>query len=915
MSATTVGTIGLNMVLNSAGFKRSMQNVQSQANTASQKMAASFRKIGASIAAAFSAKMIASFGKSCIDLGSDLAEVQNVVDVTFSSMSNSVNEWAKNAAKSYGLSETMAKKYVGTFGSMAEAFGFTEKQSYDMATTLTGLTGDVASFYNLTQDEAYTKLKSVFSGETESLKDLGVVMTQSALDSYALANGYGKTISAMTEAEKVTLRYKFVQDQLKNATGDFARTQDSWANQTRILQLRFDSLKATIGQGLINAFTPVIKVVNSLIDRLTTVSEKFKALTEQIFGSAGNSAEAAAGSIASATNSVNSLTGEAEGSSSALDGIADSAEKAKRSIAGFDKLNIISENKTDSASNTPTSTATSNVSGSNVTSNVANTANKGLNNAFKNLYEKSGFKTFVDNVQKGINKVDWSAIGENCKSIFQNSVPIVKTSLEQIRKVGAAKLGAIGSMFGALATVGGKSFQTLSGSIAKWLDKDSQKIKTFINNIGNNLTAGYNNLSAFWDNLGTVVGNSIDEMRPTMENAISDLLGGLTTFAGNVGEICSEAFSIATANLVTWIENDEAEFTEFFNNIQGSVADVMSFIGGVFEDIGTILGDWWNGEGGKEIFDNVCQMFTDIGTTLMNVYNEWIQPAIDFIIDIFQSAWDNCLRPIFDKLVSFFGKICECISTVWNNFLSPLVNWIVEAAAPKIESILTAVKNVFDTVFTFIGDIIGSVIDYFSGLIDFLTGVFSLDFEKMCDGLNEMTSATWDAIWGTIKFVVNLIIDGINLLWTGIYNVAKGVVDSIGGIAGAIGNIFGQDWHFSMPDDVPLIPKLAKGGIVKAPTLAVVGDNAGANTGNPEVIAPLNKLQTMINNSGGQDVAILTQILDYLKRIYEMFIIFRNNGGNMYEFVAKLNNSTLFNEIVNENELYKKRHNGKSAFL
>ena len=117
------------------------------------------------------------------------------------------------------------------------------------------------------QDEAYTKLKSVFTGETESLKDLGVVMTQTALDSYALANGFGKTTAQMSEAEKVALRYQFVQEQLALANGDFARTSDGWANQVRILSLQFQSLKASIGQGLINVFTPVLKMINTLIGR------------------------------------------------------------------------------------------------------------------------------------------------------------------------------------------------------------------------------------------------------------------------------------------------------------------------------------------------------------------------------------------------------------------------------------------------------------------------------------------------------------------------------------------------------------------------------------------------------------------------------------------------------------------------
>ena len=86
---------------------------------------------------------------------------------------------------------------------MTKAFGFNEQKAYEMSTALTSLAGDVASFYNISQDEAYTKLKSVFTGETETLKDLGVVMTQSALDAYAMANGFGKTTQEMSEAEKV----------------------------------------------------------------------------------------------------------------------------------------------------------------------------------------------------------------------------------------------------------------------------------------------------------------------------------------------------------------------------------------------------------------------------------------------------------------------------------------------------------------------------------------------------------------------------------------------------------------------------------------------------------------------------------------------------------------------------------------
>ena len=209
MSTESVGQIGLDLVVNQNQFDRQMRGITNIAS-----------KAGKILAGAFAIKKITEFTSACLDLGSDLAEVQNVVDVTFSKMNEQVNNFAQNAVFQFGLSETMAKQYTGTFGAMAKAFGFVESEAYAMSTTLTGLAGDVASFYNITQGEAYTKLKSVFTGETESLKDLGVVMTQTALDQYALANGYGKTTAKMTEQEKVALRYAFVQQQLSLAQGE-----------------------------------------------------------------------------------------------------------------------------------------------------------------------------------------------------------------------------------------------------------------------------------------------------------------------------------------------------------------------------------------------------------------------------------------------------------------------------------------------------------------------------------------------------------------------------------------------------------------------------------------------------------------------------------------------------------------------
>lgn len=326
-------------------YREQMEKVKAQTSQVADRVerqtariSQSWKKVGAVVASVLSIGAIVAFGKSCIDLGSNLAEVQNVVDVTFGSMSGRVDAFAKDAAKSFGLSETMAKKYMGTYGAMAKSFGITGNAGYEMSAAITGLTGDVASFYNLSQDEAYTKLKSIFTGETESLKDLGVVMTQTALDQYALNEGLGKTTNKMTEQEKVLLRYRFVMSQLSDASGDFARTSNSWANQVRVLQLQFESLKATIGQGLINAFTPVITVINAILEKLQTLANYFKAFTEAIFGDASGSGGGVSGSMDSAAGSSGQIADN-------MGSAAGSAKELNRQLAKFDELNNLSSSR------------------------------------------------------------------------------------------------------------------------------------------------------------------------------------------------------------------------------------------------------------------------------------------------------------------------------------------------------------------------------------------------------------------------------------------------------------------------------------------------------------------------------------------------------------------------------------------
>lgn len=400
------------------------------------------KRIGFLVGSAFAVGKLIQFGKESIELGSDLAEVQNVVDVTFTTMSDKVNEFAKNAMTSAGLSETMAKRYVGTFGAMSKSFGFSEAQAYDMSTALTQLTGDVASFYNISQDLAYIKLKSVFTGETETLKDLGVVMTQSALDQYALANGYSKTTSAMTEQEKVALRLAFVQKQLSAASGDFIRTSDSWANQVRVMQLQLQSLKATVGQGLINIFTPVLKVINILLGKLATLANAFKSFTELITGkkSSGQTSGSGAGlagtdAIADTADQYGQAADNAEQLADATNDTAKATKKAnketKNYLSSLDEVHKASS--TEGASSIPSGSGSGGTGsgGGGLPSSVGSVDYGSLaegENALDKISDSA--KKLADLLKKL-----WKPFQDAWKKEGKNTINAAKTALDGLKKL------------------------------------------------------------------------------------------------------------------------------------------------------------------------------------------------------------------------------------------------------------------------------------------------------------------------------------------------------------------------------------------------------------------------------------------------------------------------------------------------
>lgn len=206
---------------------------------------------------------VAGLGTAAVKFASDFDENMNKVDVAFGDNADEVKAWSEIATKQFGLSQNAALEAASLFGDMGTSMGMSTEEAAAMATSLAGLAGDLSSFKNVDIQQAMTALNGVFTGETESLKRLGVVMTQTNLDEFASKTG--RVYSEMSQAEKVALRYEYVMSQTTNAQGDYARTSDGTANSLRTMQASLDNLAVAFGQELLPMITPVINKITEMI--------------------------------------------------------------------------------------------------------------------------------------------------------------------------------------------------------------------------------------------------------------------------------------------------------------------------------------------------------------------------------------------------------------------------------------------------------------------------------------------------------------------------------------------------------------------------------------------------------------------------------------------------------------------------
>lgn len=782
--------------------------------------------------------------KNAINYSSDLAEAQNTVTQGFGSLSYMADDFASNSVQAFGMSALSAKKMSGQFAAMGRSLGVVPERAAEMSLSLTGLAGDLASFWNVSHDVAQTALESVFTGETESLKKFAVVMTQANLQQFAYSKGINKSVSAMTQAEQAQLRYAYVMEATAVAHGDFSRTSNEWAGQTRILAGQFQNLAGIIGGGLKAAFLPVITVINALMAKIISLANLISSFIGKLFGVKPQAASAGAG-LSEMAESAGSLGNNMDAAAGGIGEIGDAAKKSQKSlngfIAGWHEVNNMTSNE--------------GAGGSGGGGGAGSLPDMALPEKYElDITAEDEASPVIEDIRKRLLELSslfskGFRVGLGDMSVFDSirqNIQSIRASFEEIFSDGRVAtafnhmLDALaynaGAKVGSFVSVGSTIVDNITGGISLYLGKSKENIQSWLISMFDITAQSDTILTNFQMALADIFtvfrSEPAKQITADIIQVFADGFMGATELAGRLGTSILDM-------ILTPITENSSGFKEALSNTLGPISEVLTALANSFSQTWSEINQMYK----KHIapmFSSIRDGLSEVIETLLSGYNTYFAPVLDSLAGKFSEVWGDHIQPLLSSFIDLFGEVGTFVENVWKSVFQPLLNWVADKIFPVISPVLEGIGTLVLTVFAGIADTLNGFITVATGVIGFVNGVFSGDWSKAWEGVKTVFKGVWDAMPDFIKGPIKLIIgfvnsmigaieNGINFVVRGMNNLQFDVPDWVPGIGG---ETFGFDLN---EISLPRIPQLARGGVLEKGQVGLLEGNGA------EAVVPLEK--------------------------------------------------------------------------
>lgn len=686
---------------------------------------------------------LANLGKSAIGFGSAITEIENVVDVSFGSMADEAYKFASTAKEQFGLSELAAKQYSGTMMAMMKSSGVAQDAASKMSISLAGLAGDIASFYNIDTDTAFQKIRSGISGEIEPLRQLGINLSVANMEAYALSRGITTSYNAMSQAEKVALRYNYLMSVTGDVQGDFARTSGTWANQVRLLTLNFQSLSAVIGQGLIAGILPAIQALNALMSKLMQAANAFRNFMYVLMGKKLKGSQSGVSDIVSNLGGIETAGDDA---SSGLDDATSSAKKLKKalSVLPFDQLNQLTDNSDNSGTESKS-----------LGSGLGDLADSfaGIQDSLDEVLtvDETPINKWASKIRKAFLAKDWEGVGTTIADMLNLGMSKVyevinwKNVAPKITEFTDAFTRAFNSLntrldFDLLGRTIGTGINTAVNTLNQLIGDGGIDFGLIGRNIGDGLIGALDEIN--WTNLGELLGNKFMiswKMLSGFVKRMSEEDGAGVTGWDKLGSSLGKALNGAVSKIS--MKDIADSLSGILNGAFRSLAAFTKTVNwdeltnNITEGISTFLKKTNWKENGQALGDFISHLCTALKNTLTkDTFYEFGQGVGTFLGEL---PWGEILSTAADLIL---GGLSSAFNGLVDGIKEdhPLVGSLVDILGKAF-----LVVNVLKV--SGIGELAWNLIDHIGGKIIAKENA-DLIAEKLADVLGDGTSGAKEAI-------------------------------------------------------------------------------------------------------------------------------------------------------------------------
>lgn len=746
----------------------------------SQKRLSSFQKginktlktIGLTLSGLAVGKLVKDSTKAAMGVESSIAQLDRIMGESAAVF----DSWAKTQAKAFGMAREEAYKYGATYGNLISTFTKNTQETTQYTTELLKASAVVASATGRTMEDTMERIRSGLLGNTEAIEDLGINVNVAMLESTKAFKQFakGRSWQQLAFQEQQQIRLMAILEQANTKYGD------SLAGTTATRQMMFiatlKNIRLNLGQAFLPIYNVVLPILTSLASKLEYVTSVLSEFSQALFGTSQVKQAKATQTQANAVEDLGDATEEA-------------GKKAKGAVAGFDEINKLGMNE----------------AGVGVSGLLDNSEGATLDNLVTQEDGSGGVM--------GQTSTKAKEMAQKVRTAFEN----MKNAIVENKDIIVPAIGAIKGALAGLALYTGftviiSAFKNL-GIAAKslWLLLAGNPIMLVFAAIGaliGGFISAYKNNDKFREKVDKLWASIKEKMVPILDNLKSTIIDVWNNAIKPTGSFIAEIFVSAwekLGNIVKWVWNKILEpigrflqwlWKEVLAPVACIIRDVLAI---AFDLLGSIVKNLW------------INILVPLGVFLGTVFIEIVRGVIDILV----SWWNKALKPIANFLITVFRPIIEGIidafEFLWKNVLKPLIKYMTGTFKTSFETVTEGIKGVIEGIQT-----------TFKGLINFIAGVFTNDWRRAWEGVRNIFKGIFDSLYGFVKAPLNLIIDAINKVISGLNRLSIDIPDWVPGIGG-------RSWGIN----IPKIPKLARGGIVTSPTIAMIGEQG------PEAVVPL----------------------------------------------------------------------------